>query len=121
VVTLDPIFISKMLTDEFTIKILTAAYKENVSAYDLCRMFDIPVMRCFSLVKQLENAGLLVPAATVPQSNGNIRTYYRSKVRAVTITIENGKLAIKMDWDGQKNSSFDTVDVMDNKLDILDL
>jgi hypothetical protein len=112
VAKMDPMQVSKILTDEYTIKILTAAYREPVSAYDLCLMYDIPIVRCFSVLKQLDSLDLLHQVRSVPQSNGNLRTYYRSRVKSATITIENGHLKVKLDWDEGEISSERHVDVM---------
>lgn len=113
---MDPMQVSKVLTDEYTIRILTAAYKEPVSAYDLCLMYDIPIMRCFSVLKQLDDLGLLSAVRSVPQSNGNLRTYYRSRIKSATITIEDGQLKIKLDWEDGDTTSEDFVNVMDQKV-----
>lgn len=116
VAKLDPMQVSKVLTDEYTIRILTAAYKEPVSAYDLCLMYDIPIMRCFSVLKKLDDLGLLSAVRSVPQSNGNLRTYYRSRIKSATITIEDGQLKIKLDWEDGDTISEDFVNVMDQKV-----
>ncbi|OYT45698.1 transcriptional regulator [Thermoplasmatales archaeon ex4484_6] len=118
---MDPIHISKVLTDEYTIKILTAASRKPVSAYDLCRMYDIPVLRCFNVVKELESLGLLKLEKQIPQTNGNMRKYYGSSIKTATITIENGKLRVKLDWLGRKSGTEESVDLTENKLEILDL
>ncbi|MEA3558948.1 MAG: hypothetical protein U9R75_06810 [Candidatus Thermoplasmatota archaeon] len=84
----------KLLMDRDVTKILSATYREALSAHGLCLKYNIPVARCYSIVKRMENAGLLTVEKMVPLSNKQVRKYYRSRITSVVYTVESGEIKV---------------------------
>lgn len=81
---------SKLLLDPHAVKVLKATYDAPLSAHQICLKFDIPVARCYALVKKMEEAGLLKVEKFLPLPGGTVRKSYRSSIKSITLNLENG-------------------------------
>ena len=115
---MDDLAVSRILTDPYALKILKATYGQALSPYDMCNMFDIPIMQCFSMVHKLQGLGFLKVVKQSPQQNGNLRTYYRSRARSINITIKNGELKVNVEWDFDPDQTEKSLDVILEGLEI---
>ena len=87
--------ITRLLMDEYAMKILMAAYNKDVTALDLSRNFEIPIAACYRRINSLESAGLLEMAGEREGRYGKKVKYYRAKLKSATITFLNGKMVAK--------------------------
>ncbi len=56
---MDPLEASRLVTDEYSAKILVATFKKAKSAIDLSREYGIPIAACYRRIHALERAGLI--------------------------------------------------------------
>src|SRR5216117_3737297 len=80
---MDPLEASRLVTDEYSAKILVATFRKAKSAIDLSREYGIPIAACYRRIHGLERAGLI-----------------RCTERALTqkgkrIFFENGRLRVR--------------------------
>src|SRR5207247_4688466 len=56
---MDPLEASRLVTDEYSAKILVATFRKAKSAIDLSREYGIPIAACYRRIHGLERAGLI--------------------------------------------------------------
>ena len=94
---LDPIEASKMITDEYSAKILVATYKKPKSAIELSHRFGIPIAACYRRIHLLEKFGLLVCVDKVLTQKGKRIKIYLSQLKNAYIFFEKGKLRVRFE------------------------
>lgn len=105
---------SKMLADEYAMKILAGSFRIPKSAHDLSDNYDIPLAACYRKIHDLEKAGLLECVDKVLTQEGRRVKVYRSQLKGAYLFYENGKLRIHMDLTKYHNTDFDeTWDVLE--------
>ena len=87
-----PLAVTKLLSDEYTVKILTATYSLPRSANYLSVKFDIPIAACYRRIRELENVGLLTIIEKILTPRGKRVSLYQSNLTSAHLTFENGKL-----------------------------
>ncbi len=87
-----PLAVTKLLSDEYTVKILTATYSLPRSANYLSVKFDIPIAACYRRIRELENVGLLTIIEKILTPRGKRVSLYQSNLKSAYLTFENGKL-----------------------------
>jgi len=112
---MNPYIASKLLADEYNIKILSATFKQPMSAMDLSIRFDIPIAACYRKIKELQAAGLLRCADRILTREGKRVRRFASNVRNVHVSLEGGKLRVKFDLENDNEK----VDSMWNVVDVL--
>ena len=84
---------SRLLTEEYTAKILLATMGKPKSAFELSERLNIPIAACYRKIRVLEEAGLLVCDERKLTQAGKRMSVYRSRVLNAQIVFENGKSA----------------------------
>lgn len=91
---MDPMEITKLLADEYSVKILTATYRSPRSANYLSMKFDIPIAGCYRRIRSLERIGLLTPVERVFTKFGKWVWVYRSNLKYANIVLQDGKMKV---------------------------
>lgn len=92
---MDPLEASRLITDEYSAKILVATFKKARSAIELSREYGIPIAACYRRIHALEKAGLLTCVERALTQKGKRISLYMSQLRNAYIFFENGKLRVR--------------------------
>jgi hypothetical protein len=92
---LDPLEASRLVTDEYSAKILVATFKKPKSAIELSREYGIPIAACYRRIHALEAAGLIKCVERALTRKGKRISMYLSQLRNAYIFFENGKLRVR--------------------------
>ena len=85
----------RIVTDEYSNRILIGSSKEPLSALELSHMFNIPLAACYRRIRLLKKAGIL--NCTMHISRGKKVNLYTSSLDRARIYIENGRFRIKFE------------------------
>ena len=88
---------SKIVTDEYSAKILIATYTKSMNAIELSRILDIPIAACYRRIHTLEKAGLLKLTERALTRQGKRISMYQSNLKNAYIFLENGKLRVRFE------------------------
>lgn len=88
---------SKLLTEEYSAKILLATMGKPKSAKQLSKNLDIPIAACYRKIKQLEKAELIFCVERKLNQSGKRVSVYKSKMKSAKIMFERGKIKAKME------------------------
>lgn len=86
---------SRLLTDEYAVKILMATVRSPRSAQQISGQFGIPIAACYRRIKDLEMAGLIRCTERRLSRQGKRVCYYQSRVRTAALQYENGRLKVR--------------------------
>jgi predicted ArsR family transcriptional regulator len=103
---LDILDMSKMLADEYSIKILAGSFKFPKSAQNLSDELNIPIAACYRRIHDLEECGLIECVGKVLTQEGRRVKIYRSQLKGAYISYEKGKLSLLMDMTKFQNPQF---------------
>ncbi|MFQ5883573.1 MAG: ArsR/SmtB family transcription factor [Thermoplasmata archaeon] len=92
---MDPLEASRLITDEYSAKILVATYKKPKSAIELSREYGIPIAACYRRIHALEKAGLIRCTERALTQKGKRISLYLSQLKNAYIFFENGKLRVR--------------------------
>ncbi|HTD81091.1 MAG TPA: winged helix-turn-helix domain-containing protein [Thermoplasmata archaeon] len=92
---MDPLEASRLVTDEYSAKILVATFKRPRSAIDLSREYGIPIAACYRRIHALEKAGLVRCTERALTQKGKRISLYMSQLKNAYIFFENGKLRVR--------------------------
>jgi len=92
---MDPLEASRLVTDEYSAKILVATFKRPRSAIDLSREYGIPIAACYRRIHALEGAGLVRCTERALTQKGKRISLYMSQLKNAYIFFENGKLRVR--------------------------
>ena len=92
---MDMLKTSQLLTDEYSVKMLTATVRQARSAQDIAHRFGIPIAACYRRIKELEAAGLLVCQERRLSQQGKRVSYYISMLKNAYVFFEDGHLRVK--------------------------
>ena len=95
---MDPLEASRLVTDEYSAKILVATFKKPKSAIELSREYGIPIAACYRRIHALEGAGLLACVERALTRKGKRISLYQSQLRNAYIFFENGKLRVRFQF-----------------------
>ena len=93
--TVDPLEASRLVTDEYSAKILVATFKKAKSAIDLSREYGIPIAACYRRIHALERAGLIRCTERALTQKGKRISLYMSQLKNAYIFFENGRLRVR--------------------------
>ena len=93
---MEPLEMSQTVMDEYAARILLGTYDRAVSALDLSRRFGIPIAACYRRIHQLEQLGLVYCEQSLPSRNGKGLKLFRSRLRSVRISLEEGRLRARV-------------------------
>src|SRR5512136_2072258 len=78
--------------DQYSARILLGTFETAVSALDLSRRFGIPIAACYRRIRRLEEMGLVYCERALPSRNGKGLQLFRSRLKSVRISLEEGRL-----------------------------
>ncbi len=84
--------VSQTVMEPYSARILLGTCEQAVSALDLSRRFGIPIAACYRRIRELERMGLVYCEKALPSRNGKGLQLFRSRVRSVRVTLEEGRL-----------------------------
>jgi len=93
--SVDPLEASRLVTDEYSAKILVATFKKARSAIDLSREYGIPIAACYRRIHALERAGLIRCTERALTQKGKRISLYMSQLKNAYIFFENGRLRVR--------------------------
>jgi DNA-binding Lrp family transcriptional regulator len=94
---MEPLQLSQTVMDEYAVRILMGTIDRPASALQLSRQFGIPIAACYRRIKELEGLGLVVCEAALPSRNGRGLQLFRSRVKSVRISLEDGNLRARVE------------------------
>ncbi len=83
---------SRIITDEYSVRILTATLDDAKTAIDLSRQMNIPIAACYRRIRMLEKNGLLRCKERRLTFEGKHISAYESLLRSAMVTFGNGTL-----------------------------
>ncbi|MEM0449586.1 MAG: helix-turn-helix domain-containing protein [Methanomassiliicoccales archaeon] len=88
---------SKLLTEEYSAKILLATMGRPKSAFELSEKLGIPIAACYRKIRSLEEAGLLICAERKLTQSGKRMSMYKSRVMNAQIIFEKNKIKARLE------------------------
>ncbi|HYT00573.1 MAG TPA: helix-turn-helix domain-containing protein [Thermoplasmata archaeon] len=92
-----PLEMSQTVMDEYAARILLGTFDRPVSALELSRRFGIPIAACYRRIKDLEQIGLMFCERELPSRNGKGLQLFRSRLKSVRISLEEGHLRARVE------------------------
>jgi len=112
---MDPTYISKLIMDDYVMKILVATLNRPMSTQQLAFKFGIPIAVCYRKMKELLAADLVMREDKVLTQQGKWVQLYRSKVKGAYVFLEKGDLRVRIELADHENPELDrTVAVIAN-------
>ncbi|HNX48433.1 MAG TPA: winged helix-turn-helix domain-containing protein [Methanomassiliicoccales archaeon] len=109
---------SRLLTDEYAVKILTATVRTPRSAQQISAQFGIPIAACYRRIRDLEVAGLIRCTERRLSRQGKRVCFYQSRIRTAALQYENGRLKVRFTMlDETQNSDWQDVDLHEDRND----
>jgi DNA-binding Lrp family transcriptional regulator len=105
---------SRIITDEYSAKILLATLENPKTAVELNREMNIPIAACYRRIRTLEKQGLLKCVEVRSTFEGKHIATYESILKRASVFLENGTIKTRfemvsgesedffMDWHGQR-------------------
>lgn len=106
---MNPLAVTKLLSDEYSVKILTATFKLPRSANYLSVKFDIPIAACYRRIRELEELNLISITERILTPRGKRVSLYRSNLKSAYLTFENGKLKALLELSGHNRGEVEEV------------
>ncbi len=94
---MDAFDLSKIITDEYSAKILVATFNKPRSANELSDSLGIPIAACYRRINTLKKHGLLLLDERALTQKGKRVSLFRSNLKNAYIFLENGKLRVKFE------------------------
>src|SRR6266568_5035299 len=94
---MQPFQVSQTIMDEYSARILLGTSSGPVSAIELSRRFGIPIAACYRRIKDLARLGLMFCEQELPSRNGKGLQLFRSRLKSVRITLEDGNLRARVE------------------------
>lgn len=88
---------SRLLTDEYSAKILLATMGKAKSAFELSEKLGIPIAACYRKINLLANAGLIYCEERKLTRAGKRINLYKAKLKNATITFERNSIKATID------------------------
>jgi predicted transcriptional regulator len=88
---------SRLLTEEYSAKILLATMGKPRSAFELSDNLSIPIAACYRKINILETAGLLFCSERRLTQAGKRVSMYKSRVKNAQIIFERNKIRAKLE------------------------
>jgi len=102
--------LSRLLTDEYSAKILTFAKDRPKSVQEMCEKLDIPMTLGYRRVNTLLSEGLLSCEGRILSQGGKWTRLYLSRIKRVFIFFDDGRVRLKFELiSGQTRWSEDWV------------
>lgn len=88
---------SRLLTEEYSAKILLATMGKAKSAFELSEKLGIPIAACYRKINLLEGAGLIYCDERKLTRAGKRINLYKARVKNAQITFEKNKIKAKIE------------------------
>src|SRR3990172_13262172 len=88
--------VSQTVMDEYSARILLGTFDRSVSALALSQRFGIPIAACYRRIRELEGMGLVFVERGLPSRNGKGLQLFRSRLRSVRVSLEEGRLRARV-------------------------
>ena len=88
---------SKLLTEEYSAKILLATMGRPKSAFELSEKLGIPIAACYRKIRSLEEAGLLLCAERRLTQSGKRMSMYKARVMNAQIIFEKNRIKARLE------------------------
>lgn len=102
--TRDPFGLFKMMLDEYSSRILQLTSPKPMNALQLSDALGIPIAACYRRIRALKEAGILKEEGKVQSVGGKMVSLYRSSVEKVEVVLQDGRLRVLIDVDGEQAS-----------------
>ncbi len=99
---MNPLAVTKLLSDEYSVKILTATFRMPRSANFLSVKFNIPIAACYRRIRELEKMGLIQTTEKILTPRGKRVSLYRSNLKSAYLSFENGRLKAQLELSGDR-------------------
>ena len=117
---MEPLLVSQTVMDEYAARILLGTFEQAVSALELGRRFGIPIAACYRRIKELEGLGVLYCESELPSRNGKGLQLFRSRLKSVRISLEDGKLRARVEIGLQGGLAAPASEVLEQVLNLRD-
>lgn len=104
---MDPKYVSRLITDEYVMKILVSTFRKPMSAQQLALKYDIPIAVCYRKIKELRAADFLREDSKILTQKGKWVKLYRSKLKGAYMFLEKGELRIRLEMADIENPEID--------------
>lgn len=94
---MDPIEATKIISDEYAIKILVATYRRSKSIIELSNVLSIPIAACYRRVRMLEQKNLIRCVDKILTQKGKRIGVYVSNLKNASIFLEDGQLRVRFE------------------------
>jgi len=101
---MDPFDLFKMMLDEYSAQILHLTSPQPMNALELSDALGIPIAACYRRIRALKEAGILKEEGKVQSAGGKMVSLYRSSVEKAEVILQDGRLRIQIDVDGEETS-----------------
>ena len=100
---------SRLLTEEYSAKILLATMGKPKTAFELSEKLGVPIAACYRKIKILEDSGLIFCVERRLTQAGKRISLYKSNVKNAQIVFERNKVRAKIEMiDGTtQDTSYD--------------
>ncbi|QLH74202.1 MAG: helix-turn-helix transcriptional regulator [Methanomassiliicoccales archaeon] len=88
---------SKLITEEYSAKIILATMGRPRNAFELSEKLGIPIAACYRKIKVLEKAGMIYCCERRLTQAGKRISMYKSRVRNAQIIVERNRLSAKIE------------------------
>lgn len=88
---------SRLLTEEYSAKILLATMGKPKSAFELSEKLDIPIAACYRKIRTLEDAGLIECSERKLTQAGKRMSMYKARVRNAQIVFEKNRIKARLE------------------------
>ena len=95
--------LSQTVMDPYTARILMGTCNAAVSAVELSHRFGIPIAACYRRIRLLERVGLVYCERALPSRNGKGLQLFRSRLKSVRVSLEEGHLKASIVIDDGQN------------------
>ncbi len=90
--------LSRLISDDYAGKILTATFKHPMSVQQLSRTCGIPIAVAYRRVAHMEEFGLVKCVGYEEVYRGKKVSYYQCAVSVAKVTFTNGRFDVEIDY-----------------------
>jgi|ADurb_Cas_02_Slu_FD_contig_61_1024596_length_1101_multi_2_in_0_out_0_2 predicted transcriptional regulator len=90
--------LSRLISDEYASKILSATYRHPMSVQQLSRECGIPIAVAYRRVAKMEEHGLVKCVGYEEVYRGKKVSYYECAINMAKVTFEGGKFDVEVDF-----------------------
>jgi hypothetical protein len=84
----------KILSDEYSRRILLSIISVSLPMEEISRLEDIPISTCYRRLHEMLQFGIIKPDKTIIRDDGKKYVCYKSAIKDVAIHLEGGELKV---------------------------